>query len=263
MIWVFCRNNTNFLSTNPMPKNYIGNREKTFHLISVIIPAYNEAKNLNTLLPILEGLSEGHEVEIIVSVGDCAVNYSSCLGNLKRVKLIAQKRKGRGKQMNDGAAMAKGSILAFLHADVLPPTNFFNDIKQTISGGYGAGFFSYQFDKDSIFLRINASFTKRDGIFTGGGDQCLFIKKSIFEQLGRFDDHQVVMEDFEFFGRMKKAKIPYRIVKNDLLVSARKYAHNSYLRVNLSNLLLVTLFKCHYPPKKLRRLHDRLIVRPS
>ncbi len=232
-------------------------------MISVIIPAHNEAKNLNKLLPILEELSDGHQVEVIVSLGDCTVSYSRHLGDLKRVKLIAEKRKGRAKQMNDGAAVAKGSILAFLHADVLPPTNFFKDIKQAISSGYDAGFFSYQFDKDSFFLRINASFTKRDGIFTGGGDQCLFIKKSVFEQLGRFEDDQVVMEDFEFFARMKKAKTPYKIINNDLLVSARKYAHNSYLRVNLSNLLLMTLFRCHYPPKKLRRLHDRLIARPN
>lgn len=67
------------------------------------------------------------------------------------------------------------------------------------------------------------------------------------------------MEDFEFFKRMKKQRITYTIVKNDLIVSARKYENNSYLKVNLSNLLLVVLFKLGVSGKKLKKLHDKLL----
>jgi hypothetical protein len=123
-------------------------------------------------------------------------------------------------------------------------------------------FFSYRFDKDYWYLRLNASFTSKDGPFTGGGDQCLFIRKTVFNQLGRFNEEQVLMEDFEFFGKMKKQKVPYTIIKNDLVVSARKYECNSYLRVNLSNFLLVVLFKLGYPSKKLKILHNKLIRTP-
>ena len=228
-------------------------------MISVIIPAYNEEENLKQLLPLLEALSTGHDVEIIVSVGKCTVDYSDCMNQLSNGKLVARKRKGRAIQMNDGVIMAKGTTLVFLHADVRPPKGFFEDIKETLSNDYDAGFFSYQFDKDNFFLKLNASFTKRKGVFTGGGDQCLFIKKNIFNGLGRFNKDQVLMEDFEFFDRMKKAKVPYRIVKNDLVVSARKYEKNSYLRVNLSNLLMFTLFRFEFPAQKLFNLYNRLI----
>ena len=125
------------------------------------------------------------------------------------------------------------------------------------------GFFSYRFDRPGLLLKINASFTGEDGIFTGGGDQCLFIKKDVFERLGGFDDTQQLMEDFEFFGRMKKENVSYKIVKNDLIVSARKYTNNSYVRVNLSNLLLFMLFKLGYPSEKLKALHNRLIRMPE
>lgn len=228
-------------------------------MISVIIPAYNEADNLKRLLPHLQELANGHDVEIIVSVGVCTSDYSGCLNNMPKVKLVANQRKGRAKQMNDGTINAEGDILVFLHADVFPPEGFFTDIKKTISEGFDAGFFSYQFDKKSFFLRMNASFTKRDGLFTGGGDQCLFIKRPVFERLVGFDEDQVLMEDFEFFKRMKKAGVKYKIVENDLLVSARKYDKNSYLRVNLSNLLLVILFKMGMAPQKLKSLHNRLL----
>jgi len=175
------------------------------------------------------------------------------------VRTIVCNGKGRALQINTAAKLAKGNILIFLHADVLPPSGFFDDIKTTLSNGYDAGFFSYRFDKESFFLNINASFTGRDGIFTGGGDQCLFIRRTIFEELGRFDENQVIMEDFEFFYRMKKFKVPYKIVKNDLVVSSRKYEKNSYLRVNLSNLLLLTLFKLKVSPERIRSLHYRLL----
>lgn len=228
-------------------------------MISVIIPVFNEKENLNRLLPRLGILSQSHDIEILVSVGECSQNYSNCLKGLERVRLVDGKRKGRAKQMNDGVTAAEGNILVFLHADVLPPDNFFEDIKLTIASGYDAGFFSYHFDKDSFFLRINASFTKREGAFTGGGDQCLFIKKAIFEQMNGFNENQELMEDFEFFARMKKRKLNYRIVPNDLTVSARKYEKNSYFKINLTNLLLVLLFKLGYAPRKLKKLHDRLL----
>jgi GT2 family glycosyltransferase len=133
---------------------------------------------------------------------------------------------------------------------------------QTIDEGHDAGFFSYRFDKKSFFLQLNAAFTAKDGIFTGGGDQCLFIKKEVFHALGGFDEEQVLMEDFEFFERMKQQGLRYTIVKNDLIVSARKYRNNSYVRINLANFLLVVLFKFGYPAKKLKSLHDRLIKMP-
>ena len=232
---------------------------KQAHLISIIIPAYNEKENLARLLPYLCRIGKSLDFEIIVSAGVCEADYQACIDEGHAVTVLKNGRKGRARQMNDGVAIAKGDIYAFLHADVQPPETFFADIERTIASGYDAGFFSYRFDKQSFFLKINASFTKRDGLFTGGGDQCLFIKKAVFEQLNGFDEAQVLMEDFEFFERMKKAGVNYTIVTNDLLVSARKYESNSYLRVNLSNLLLVVLFKLGYAPHKLKKLHNRLL----
>ena len=190
------------------------------------------------------------------------IDDSETILNQENIKFTRCSKKGRAVQMNRAADLSVGSILVFLHADVRPPKSFLTDIMNTLDNGHDAGFFSYRFDKKSFFLRINASFTSKNGIFTGGGDQCLFIKKEVFDNLGRFDENQVLMEDFEFFERMKKNGVRYKIIKNDLIVSARKYRNNSYLRVNLSNMLLVLLFKVGYPAKKLKALHNRLLRLP-
>jgi glycosyltransferase involved in cell wall biosynthesis len=231
-------------------------------MISVIIPAHNERENLDRLVPYLQDIGKGQPFEIIVSLSANSSDYDRGIFSAKVTRVRAA-AKGRAVQMNYGARFAKGGILAFLHADVLPPRTFFIDIESTIRQGFKAGFFSYRFDKVNLLLRINASFTARDGLFTGGGDQCLYIDAGTFREMQGFDESQVLMEDFEFFGRMKKKGIPYKIVKNDLIVSARKYNYNSYLRINLSNLLLLLLFKFGYPAKKLKTLHNRLVRMPD
>jgi len=231
-------------------------------MITIIVPAHNEQKNLEKLLPNLNNLSGDNDIEVIVALSCTNSDASETIANLSNVRFIKCTATGRAAQMNHAANLARGNVLAFLHADVKPPKTFIADIERAIDNGCEAGFFSYRFDKKSFLLSINASFTSKDGIFTGGGDQCLFIKKVIFESLGRFDEHQVLMEDFEFFERMKKSKVRYKIIKNDLIVSARKYQNNSYLRVNVSNMILVLLFKWGYPPQKLKTLHNRLLRLP-
>lgn len=228
-------------------------------MISIIIPAHNEKENLGRLLPRLEGMISPVPVEIVVALSCRNTDGSENLPCYPRVRILECRKKGRASQMNEAAKKSVGEILVFLHADVIPPRTFFQDIFATLNENYDAGFFSYRFDEESFFLKINSSFTARDGIFTGGGDQCLFIKRKRFLVLGGFDEQQVLMEDFEFFDRMKKHGVPYTIINNDLIVSARKYRNNSYLRVNLSNFLLLVLYRFGYPAPKLKLLHNRLL----
>lgn len=231
-------------------------------MISIIIPAHNEFDNLQRLFSDTDFLRHKQLTEIIVAVSPTTTDNTQGLSHINKVQSLHCENKGRATQMNEASKIAKGGILVFLHADVMPPQGFIDDIQKSLIAGFDAGFFSYRFDKDYWYLRINSSFTAKDGFFTGGGDQCLFIKKNVFRKLGMFNEEQSLMEDFEFFSKMKKFKVPYTIVKNDLIVSARKYECNSYLRVNLSNLLLVILFKLGYSGDKLKNLHNKLIRTP-
>lgn len=228
-------------------------------MVTVIIPARNEKENLTRLLPYLKEIGSAHPFEIIVACAQsCTIDYSF-FPSSENILFIKCKTDGRAPQMNEAATLARGTIFAFLHADALPPITFFSDIEHAVSREYDAGYFSYTFDKDRFLLRINASTTYKKGIFTGGGDQCLFIQRTVFEHLGKFKHDQLFMEDFEFYNRMKKNKVNFTIVQNPLTISARKYDNNSYVRVNISNLIVLLLFKCGYPSKKLKSLYGKLI----
>ncbi|EAR14532.1 TIGR04283 family arsenosugar biosynthesis glycosyltransferase [Robiginitalea biformata] len=231
-------------------------------MISVVIPIHNERNNLSRLIPHLQRIRGDHPVELLPVLSGATRDGSAEVLRELGLEPVRCEATSRASQMNAGARRARGTTLVFLHADVWPPDEFFRDISRTLSEDYQAGFFSYRFDNPTLLLRINGYFTRKDGLFTGGGDQCLFIEKQTFEALGGFDPDQVLMEDFEFFRRMKRARTPYRIVHNDMVVSARKYKRNSYLRVNLSNLFLLILFYCGCKPDTLKRLYGKLF-RPN
>ncbi len=228
-------------------------------MISIIIPAHNEKNNLEKLIPYLENLSSPVAYEILIAISPNNKDGTKTITHSNKTTFINCAKSGRASQMNCASMAAKGDILVFLHADVIPPNSFLTDIYKTLSKNIEAGFFSYKFNSDNFFLKINSSFTSKDSIFTGGGDQCLFIKTKTFAFLNGFNEKQVLMEDFEIFKRIKKNNIPYTIINNDLIVSSRKYEKNSYLRVNLSNFILVVLFKFGCSPEKLKKIHTKLI----
>ena len=128
-------------------------------MISLIIPAHNEHDNLIALLDDLSSVTRINETEVIIALSSCNSDNSESIEVAEYIQFRRSSGTGRALQMNEAAQLAKGAVLVFLHADVRPPKSFLCDIEKTIEAGYAAGFFSSRFDKESVFLKINASFT--------------------------------------------------------------------------------------------------------
>ncbi|MBK6564166.1 MAG: glycosyltransferase [Saprospiraceae bacterium] len=223
--------------------------------ISVIIPSLNERLNLLKRVPFLLDLKNVFEI-LIVEAGETNEKF---VFDDSRVRILQTEKTGRAIQMNIGAAMAKGKILCFLHADVVPHTDSFEAIKKRYQENFKFGFFSYRFSPESFLLKINAFFTKKDGLFSGGGDQIQWIEKELFQQMGGFDETFVIMEDFELTSRIKNNKVPYCIIDLPATVSSRKYKSNSYVRVNFTNLIAFGLFLCRVDPLVIKRWCDFML----
>ena len=97
-------------------------------------------------------------------------------------KVVASLKMSRASQMNDGAGLAKGDILYFIHADTLPPKTFVNDIFKSIKNGFDLGRYTSKFNSDNLMLRFNEWFAKLDLFMCMGGDQTLFIRRNYFER---------------------------------------------------------------------------------
>lgn len=232
-----------FVRNRPKPSKHIENLNQ-MKKISVIIPTYNEAENIGRLLSYLQKIRTANVLEIIVIDGN-STDETIRIAKSTGVEVHLSPRKGRAAQMNYGAKLAKGNVFHFIHADTFPPESCFEDVLAAFAAGYPLGCFTYRFDSDSFLLKINGYFTRFDKRWTRGGDQTLFIERSVFEELKGFRDDFLIMEDFEFIERAR-AQFLFKIIKKDALVSARKYENNGYFRVQIANLVAMTMYRKNY-----------------
>jgi rSAM/selenodomain-associated transferase 2 len=225
-------------------------------MLSIIIPIYNEAKHLPKQLTFLDRQADLHPIEIILSNSiDTTDNSAQISKSYKNVQFYDSFTKGRAKQMNFGASKAKGDILMFLHCDVQLPEDFYKQVTSAVKEGHKMGFFAYRFDRSTFMLNLNSYFTKNDSLFAGAGDQCQFFEANTFEELGGFDENYCIMEDFEIMDRIRKEKVPFKIIQSRATVSARKYDHSTWLEVNLINGYVFLLYKLGVKPLKLRKIY--------
>lgn len=225
--------------------------------ISVIIPTHNEADNLKELIPLI--WREGHSkiLEIIV-VDSQSSDATPQIAKTLRARLIQSEIRTRASQMNLGAKHAKGSIFYFVHADSRPVKGFAQDIQENFLNRKLVGCYRYSFNSPHFLLKINSWFTRFNGIFAGGGDQTLYITRSLFEKLGGFNEKFTIMEDFDLIRRIRKVA-SFHVIPKEVIVSARKYEANGWLRVQLANLVVFTLFLLNSNPKSIKSLYCTLL----
>ena len=85
--------------------------------VSVIIPAYNEAKNIGRVLDVLKNIDWLDE---IIVVDDASGDKTSEAANKYQVKVIKHtKNQGKGGAMATGIKAAKYDLLLFLDADLI------------------------------------------------------------------------------------------------------------------------------------------------
>ncbi len=199
-------------------------------MISIIVPVFNEAENIENLLKhLISTASQKNISEIILVDGGSVdgtqnlVRESSQVSQVSQfqIKLISSE-KGRAKQMNAGAKNASGNILYFLHADSFPPKDFDKLIIEEVKKGNPAGCFKMRFDSNHWWLRLASYFTQLSWRACRGGDQSQFITRELFGEIGGYDEDYVIYEDniliSELYARKK-----FVVIQKWLKSSARLY----------------------------------------
>lgn len=202
--------------------------------ISIVIPVYNESPRiLNTLHYILAYSSVYNIIEIIVvdggSTDDTAEKVQQWITlnkaendlDITTVKLLPSE-KGRAKQMNLGAQAALGDILYFLHADSFPPKYFDQFIVDEIKNGYNCGCFKMKFDSEHWWLKLAGWFTRFNWKMCRGGDQSLFISKSLFNKVGGYNEQYIIYEDNALISQLYKVG-KFKVIPQTITTSARLY----------------------------------------
>ena len=202
--------------------NSLGSENFSVPQVSIIIPSWNDAGSLVRTLDHLEGLAGIAVAEIIVAAsGDNREVERAAAG---RAKVLWPRQSTRAAHMNSGAAVARGDTLFFLHADSFPPINALELIHGTLSHGWVVGgAFEHLFAEPGWSLRAITWINRMRYRLSHNyyGDQGIFVRASVFRDLGGYKDLQI-LEDLEFSQRLKKLGKTV-LVKVPMLTSGRRF----------------------------------------
>lgn len=224
--------------------------------ISVIVPVFREAETINGFLETVQTVFPAPAHEIIVVDGSPEGDTHAAI-DLPQIKTIHSGR-GRARQMNCGAAMARGKILLFLHADTLLPGDAPELITSLLSKDLGlvGGAFSLGINDDRIPLKvIECSANLRSRMTRAPyGDQSIFLRKDHFDRVGGFREIPI-MEDLELMTRIRKKGGRIHILKQKSVTSPRRWKKEGIAVCTLRNWLIRLLYHLGVPADRLAGLY--------
>lgn len=230
----------------------IDNNESIF--VSIVVPTLNEAGNVCGLV---QSLRKFPEAEIIFADGGSCDGTqraiaSHCTGDGK-IRLVHAPC-SRARQMNAGARVAQGEWLIFLHADTILPALSLQNFLRFVGTQpqLAAGAFTFRLDHPRWVYRYLEFYVgvRSRWLKLPYGDQAIFVKRKVFEEIGGYRDDFSLMEDVELVGRLNKRN-GFAILKFPVYTSARRFEADGYLRRTCGNLYLQFLYALGVPPSKL------------
>jgi rSAM/selenodomain-associated transferase 2/rSAM/selenodomain-associated transferase 1 len=235
--------------------------ESGLNRISVIIPALNEAEQINAAVASAKQCSPH---EIIVADGGSMDGTPELARNAGAE--IVNSQPGRARQMNAGATRATGNVLLFLHADTRLPANYASVAIETLQHPQvAAGAFRFRIGADffgrSIVERATSWRSRR--LQMPYGDQANFLRRSLFEEMGGFADLPI-MEDYEFVRRLRQHG---RIVtvQAEVQTSGRRWLELGMFHTTLKNRIVILGYRLGVSPSSLAKFYGRngSAIRPN
>lgn len=227
-------------------------------LVSVIIPTYCEGKNIEWCLKsIRKQKFEKDKIEIII-VDSNSPDDTRAIAKKYADKVVNIKVRGVSRARNVGAQMANGELLLFLDADTLLDPYFIAEMRPSFANskvvcvsGAMAGLERLG-TVDNVFKFFHYSLVNKVAALTAYlgfplfPTVCCACRKSVFHEIGGFDEGLAIAEDLVFslkMGKIGKCLVNKgakaytslrRIKKNGLMKNYFIYFRN-YFRVFVLN----------------------------
>jgi rSAM/selenodomain-associated transferase 2 len=222
-------------------------------MISIIIPTLNEEHNIGRCIESIR--SDGAIHEIIVTDGgssDKTVEIAESQGGIR----VIRTEKGRGTQMNKGAAFARGDIFLFLHADTYLERGWYSEIMSCLcEPSVAGGAFTFRIDSPESYCRLIEYLVKfRCAVLNlPYGDQGIFVRREVFENLGGYKNIPL-MEDVDLVERMRKAG-RIRMLRKESYIHSRKWDEEGWIRRSFFNQMIMIRYRLGADPERLAKLY--------
>ncbi len=208
-------------------------------VISIVVPTLDEAASLAQTLIAARERGGG---ELIVADGESRDATRDVAARLADTVVLAPR--GRAAQMNAGAAVARGDVLLFLHADTRLPGGFAEAVARALDDpSVVGGYFAVALDAPGWRYRLIGRLINVRSRLTGvaTGDQANFVRRAVFQALGGFAPLPL-MEDIDLMRRLKRHGRVAALGEH-VVTSARRWERHGLWRTVL---LMWTLRLAYY-----------------
>lgn len=222
-------------------------------MIGVVIPTLNEEQSLPDLLEDLRHL--GRSVPLDVVVADGGSTDSTCARAAAAGVRVLRVPRGRARQLNRGAMVARGDWLLFLHADCRLGKEDQTALLKALehSDGVQTAVFRFAIDLPRFWRWfIETGQAIREALSgLAYGDQGLLIRRELFQAVGGYPDLPL-MEDVAMIRSLRRRTRVTRLPAA-LVTSGRRYRKDGVLRTWLKHTALISLYLSGASPARLAR----------
>lgn len=227
--------------------------------MSIVVPTLNEAGTIEVTLRALR--ADFGDCELVVVDGG---STDGTVAVAAAHATVVHSAAGRATQLNAGAAHTSGEVLWFIHADTRPDVAALGQLRRalreraTVGGGC-----SIRFDRATRPLRFLAWASNRRARVLREiyGDQAMFVRRDVFDELGGFAD-LALMEDLELSHRLRRhgrvVLLPARVS-----ASARRFTEHGTVRMIVFMQYLKLLYHAGVDPERIRQRYATGPPRPG
>jgi glycosyltransferase involved in cell wall biosynthesis len=208
-------------------------------LVSVVVAVKNGERYLSTALESI--MNQHYEPKQIIVVEGRSSDLTAEIARTFPVCLVTQEGTGIADAYNFGIQHCFGEFVAFLsHDDIWAP----NKLSAQISYMLQNPELQYTLTRGKYFLQDGCSVPAKfkAHLFQGDhvmyGVESLIVRKSLFEQVGRFNTEFSIGEDLDWFSRTKDQSIPMGIVPEILLFKRVHDTSATITEPNINNIFL-------------------------
>jgi len=219
--------------------------------IAIVVPLFNERKALPATIARMSATG----ADELVFVDGGSTDNSHSLLKESAVQWITSEA-GRAVQMNAGAAVCQSDVLLFVHADTVIDGSHLQAVRKAMeSDSFVGGRFDVALSGDHPAFRMIAWFMNTRSRLSriSTGDQCQFVRRSLFESMGGFPALPL-MEDIALSKSLKREG-RIACLREQVMTSSRRWEQNGILKTVLLMWKLRLLYWLGKPASELAAMY--------
>jgi glycosyltransferase involved in cell wall biosynthesis len=177
-------------------------------VLSVVVPAYNEAQFLPRLLVSIgearRALGDANAVEVIVA-DNASTDATAQIAARAGCKVVRVERRAIAAARNGGAAAASAAVLCFVDADCRVDAGIFRAVLAALEDPrVGMGASGIRFERTSAGIAVTVGLFMPIVRIMGIDGGLVFMRRDDFEAVGRYDESLLVAEDVDLLLKVRK-----------------------------------------------------------